>query len=208
MSFLPPRITWLAVALIFVAGCGIRSDQTPHPVDQELLSESESPPTAPLGGPATAPAVPSDSQPMPALAGLGSAAQRIQYPGARRRLAIEQWTMEQTTVDTLIRIGGPAVPALVNLLDGPDAGLRSEAVVALARIGPEAQPAVPRLIALVENDPDEAVRKNAVRALGQIGPGAAPAVPVLVEQLREEHGTSDQRGTRPRSIPSTGRSDR
>ncbi len=58
--------------------------------------------------------------------------------------------------------------------------------MALARIGPEAQSAVPRLIALVEQDPDEIVRKNAIRALGQIGPGAAPAVPVLVEQLRAE----------------------
>ena len=74
--------------------------------------------------------------------------------------------MQQTVVDALTRIGQPSVPALVKLLDEPNPQLRVEAVIALARIGPEASSATPRLIALVEHDPDEGVRKNAVRGTG------------------------------------------
>ncbi len=145
----------LTAALLLTGGCGI-ADPTPHPVVQE---EPESRPEVKIGQPA-------------ALAGELSGLAAAGYRSALlvRQPVPEGWTMEQTALDSLVRIGQPAVPALVKLLDRPEAKIRGEAAAALARIGPEARSAVAKLVALVENDPDPAVRRFAVRALGQIGP--------------------------------------
>jgi hypothetical protein len=120
----------------------------------------------------------------PDLINQPETARRGFWTGARQRTPFVEWTMRQTAFDALSRIGEPAVPKLVKLLDDPDPQLRAEAVLALARIGPEASGAVTRLTTLIEQDPEEVVRKNAVRALGQIGPAAASAVDVLIEQVR------------------------
>lgn len=101
-------------------------------------------------------------------------------------LSYHQWTIEETTVDALGRIGQPAVPALVNLLHDRDAGLREEAARTLARIGPVAQEAIPELIAALESESSEPVRRQIIRALGQMGPAAGVATPILIEELKKK----------------------
>jgi HEAT repeat protein len=88
----------------------------------------------------------------------------------------------------LARIGAPAVPALVDLLNGPNQEMRPCAAYVLAEIGPPAKEAVPSLIrALRLEQPvldfqdlqSQALRYHAIVALGQIGPPASAAIPAL-----------------------------
>lgn len=96
----------------------------------------------------------------------------------------DTWTMRQTAVFALGRIGPAAVPALIQTLRNPDPNLRRQAVDTLSRIGPEAAAAVPDLIHAL-SDPDPLVRRTAARALGQIGPAAADSVPALIRVIQE-----------------------
>ena len=98
--------------------------------------------------------------------------------------SFEEWDIYETAMDSLSRIGAPAVPALVDRLRHPVATQRAQAALILARIGPEAAAAVPALQqALQDLDPD--VRKAAARALGQIGPEAAASVESLLQLIEE-----------------------
>ena len=85
--------------------------------------------------------------------------------------------------DALVRIGGPAVPALIEVLDGPDSGMRVCAAEALGRIGPEARKAVPSLIRAVAQreviGESELLVDHAVEVLGRLGPAAKATLPVL-----------------------------
>jgi len=92
--------------------------------------------------------------------------------------------------NSLVRIGGPAVPALLDVLKGPNRGMRVCAAEALGEIGPSAQEAVPLLIRAIEH-PDADREANilsdqAVRALGRIGPEAKAAAPTLTALLERE----------------------
>jgi HEAT repeat protein len=86
-------------------------------------------------------------------------------------------------MDGLIGIGGPAVPAIRDVLNDPDDYVRGCAARILAKIGPEARAAVPALIRAIHR-PDPTRKPNilfreVVEALGEIGPAAKPAVPAL-----------------------------
>jgi HEAT repeat protein len=85
--------------------------------------------------------------------------------------------------DALVRIGGPAVPALIAVLDGPDSGMRVCAAEAPGRIGPAAREAVPSLIRAIAQreviDESEVLVRRAVVALGRIGADAKAALPIL-----------------------------
>jgi hypothetical protein len=197
------RLTVLAIGSLLFAGCG-GSDQAPHPIDQPGSPADPTGSPAPLNPSARSPGELSASGQL-AEEELDEATRRGFWTGSSRRRSVEEWTMRQTIVDALTRIGQAAVPSLVTLLDEPKAQVRAEAVLALARIGPEAQDAVPRLIELVKQDPDERVRKNAVRALGQIGPAAGPAVPLLIEQLRVMVDAAADGESPVRSAPGAGR---
>jgi hypothetical protein len=178
-----------SLPLVLALGCGLRNEPAPNPVDQgPLITPNPQPVTK--SSPTASSIIPSPGAGPAAL----PAPNEMLEPGQprRQRTGFEQWTVAQTALDALIRIGQPAVPSLIALLKEPDPRLRGEAVVALSRIGPEAQAAVPQLTALAQNDPDEAIRKSAVRALGQIGPAAASAVPVLIEKLENEASDSDR----------------
>jgi HEAT repeat protein len=59
---------------------------------------------------------------------------------------------------------------------------RDELLLLLARMGPEAERAVPTLTKLLA-DADPPSRRSAMMALREIGPAARPAVPALLEQL-------------------------
>src|SRR5688572_1980020 len=61
--------------------------------------------------------------------------------------------------------------------------------------GPDAEPAVPDLIRLLD-DPDLEVRKSAARALGRIGPAAQAAVPALMRSLVSPGDRGQETGDR------------
>ena len=94
--------------------------------------------------------------------------------------------------DHLVLIGEPAVDALVALLNGPDRGMRVDAVKVLVRIGPKARRASASLIRAIERPVADSeaglLRLYAVRALVRIGPDAKDAVPALNRLLDEYAG--------------------
>jgi HEAT repeat protein len=60
------------------------------------------------------------------------------------------------------------LPALIGALHDSDALIRADAVLALAKLGPEAKRAVPDLEALAQRDPDVKVRDNAAKLLEKL----------------------------------------
>jgi HEAT repeat protein len=104
-----------------------------------------------------------------------------------------EWDLEETAVDSLVRIGRPAVPRLVQSLRHPQAEVREEAAQLLARIGPDAEQAVPALVAALQDRHAE-VQKAAARALGQIGPAAVEAVEPLMSFVHEGSSPVQQAG--------------
>jgi HEAT repeat protein len=88
-----------------------------------------------------------------------------------------------TAGGALVRVGEPAVPALINVLRSTNSAAQAGAVSALGLVGPQARTAVPWLIRILEHpevpDDREPLAYRAVQALGQIGPDAVSAVPAL-----------------------------
>lgn len=78
-----------------------------------------------------------------------------------------------------------AIPKLVRALDGPSEGVRFMALCALRQSGPDAWPAVPKVIPWLKKD---RAQDAAAEVLKNIGPGARQAVPALIEQLDQEDG--------------------
>lgn len=79
--------------------------------------------------------------------------------------------LRKTAVAKLGNVGGvdPAiVPALVAALHDADAQVRSEAVIALLKAGPEAKRAAGDLQGLADHDRDAKVRSYAARALEKL----------------------------------------
>ncbi len=95
----------------------------------------------------------------------------------------------------LARVGEPAVPALIEILNGPDRRMRVCAADVLGMMGPAARASVPSLMAACEHpDADEKrerVALEAVRSLGRIGPGARGAVPLLNRLLDADETMKD-----------------
>jgi HEAT repeat protein len=106
---------------------------------------------------------------------------------------------QQLAADALTRIGPPAVPMLVEALQGTDGEVRRQACQVLMRMGPDAKEAVPELVNLLD-DPDENLRRMAATALGRIGPDAGEAVPALMRRLLEA-GTLPPPAGEPQRLP-------
>ena len=70
--------------------------------------------------------------------------------------------------------------AYIRDLSHPDYQVRWKALDALAKLGPQAEPAVPALINRLDDEHD---RSRAISVLGVVGPAAAPAVPALLHRL-------------------------
>ena len=79
----------------------------------------------------------------------------------------------------LVRLGKPAVPALVALIEDSDDLVRRQVIDCLRDIGPDASDAYPGLVAIVR-DPRDPLRGRAVAALGALGPPATPARATLL----------------------------
>ncbi len=77
----------------------------------------------------------------------------------------------------LAAVGKPAVEGLRGLLKERKVNVRAEAVMALGRIGPDAEPAIRDLVALL-GDKNERIRREASLALGRIG--TAAVAPLMV----------------------------
>lgn len=107
--------------------------------------------------------------------------ERFQLPVGR---PFREWSVADTSADSLARIGDAATPSLIEGLADPNPMVRALAARSLARMGSRAHTAVPALIIALE-DEDVGVRRNAARALGQIGPEAREAVPALMRALRD-----------------------
>lgn len=107
--------------------------------------------------------------------------ERFELPVIR---PFREWSVADTSADSLARIGDAATPTLIEGLADPSPRVRSLAARALARMGSRAHTAVPALILALE-DEDIGVRRNAARALGQIGPEAREAVPALMRALKD-----------------------
>ena len=66
----------------------------------------------------------------------------------------------------------PAVPALIEALDDPDAAVRFPVTVALGEIGPQAAAAVPRLKQMMFEEINDEIAAAARRAIRHIQPSA------------------------------------
>ncbi|HKI30664.1 MAG TPA: HEAT repeat domain-containing protein [Gemmataceae bacterium] len=126
-----------------------------------------------------------------ALGTLGSAGTRPAGPkrGHGRRLGWRGrgigWLLGWKTGGVPASLSNPvdlAVATLQSALADDSVAVRTQAALALGRIGPPAAAVAPELIALLK-DADETVRCQAAEALGQVGGEGAAAVAALVELL-------------------------
>jgi HEAT repeat protein len=79
------------------------------------------------------------------------------------------------------------VPALLDILATGDRRDQERVLQTFSVFGPDAAPAVPYLVSLL----DSQLRELATEALGAIGPDAAPALPKLVALLQDNAACSD-----------------
>ncbi|PNG53100.1 putative oxidoreductase/HEAT repeat-containing protein [Variovorax sp. WDL1] len=85
----------------------------------------------------------------------------------------------------LVRIGEPAVPALIAAMRDSDDNVRIRAAGALEGLGAKARSAVAALIVGLK-DPHRYVRSSCASALRKIGAGATSAIPALIEVLSDD----------------------
>jgi hypothetical protein len=100
------------------------------------------------------------------------------------KLTVTDLKIRRSATEALVKIGAPAVPALMSALQSPDATLRWMAASVIGDMGSDAAAAVPALI-LALQDPDPQVRLYTTIALGNIGPAAAAAIPELSVSLQD-----------------------
>jgi HEAT repeat protein len=89
--------------------------------------------------------------------------------------------------ETLVKVGEPAVPALVRTLKTGTARGRTVALTVLAHVGPPAKRALPEVVGLVRDGrADVSLRNRAVQTLGVLGPGEKAAVAALLDVLKDD----------------------
>src|SRR5262249_3471084 len=104
---------------------------------------------------------------------------RSDYGGQRQ----EELHQDYRSALALAAIGKPAVEGLRSLLKERKESVRAEVVMALGRIGPDAEAAVPDLVPLL-GDKSGRIRQEASRSLGLIGPAAV--APVLAASAHKD----------------------
>jgi HEAT repeat protein len=96
-----------------------------------------------------------------------------------RAFAAGEFYVSHKAQSVLGSVGRPAVPALIGLLQGPDAEGRRKATWVLRGIGADADEAVPALVAALEDSADlygVSIPRCAMAALAAVGPAAGAAV--------------------------------
>ena len=92
------------------------------------------------------------------------------------------------SAESLSNVGedaGPALPALIKLLDDKCSGVRKSAEQVLGRLGQHAAAAIPALTERLQ-DPKLSTRKVAAAVLGELGEHAVEALPDLIALLDDE----------------------
>jgi HEAT repeat protein len=118
------------------------------------------------------------------LAALGSEAAAA-APDLVRGLS---WYDTEQIAIVLIKIGEPALPALIQVLQDAGATDRHVAVLqVLQEFGPMAKPAVPALVNALRLE-NETTRKMAAETFGKLGEAAAGGVPDLKDMLTDKNG--------------------
>jgi HEAT repeat protein len=108
-------------------------------------------------------------------------------------LADKDYWVSSKALSLLGSIGRTAVPALIAILQGPDAEGRRKAIWALRHIGVDAVEAVPALVAALEDSTvlyGAAIPQCAMAALAAIGPAAQAALPALMRFLESDDPTT------------------
>ena len=123
------------------------------------------------------------------LGGMGPAAEPA-IPVLMQGLKDEDPHVRAVVAMALPAAGAPAgeaVPALTELLD---TDIRLAASRALSEYGPQAQPALEKLVGILSDKGfDSEIRWNAARTLGKLRTAGLDALPVLVEHLQDGEPT-------------------
>jgi HEAT repeat protein len=110
---------------------------------------------------------------------------RFLAPFATAALCLTSIASAQGTAGKEPVADGRTLSQWVEELKAPAPQTRNAAAYEISGMGPEAAPAVPALIAALD-DPEATVRFPVTVALGEIGPGAKAAVPKLKQMMEEE----------------------
>ena len=102
------------------------------------------------------------------------------------RALTDQKSISQQAIQALARLGRPAVPKILRLLNSPETKVRIAAVQSLGMMASGGRPAIPALISCL-SDPDAEVRLNAAFSLGTIRPGGSNVVSALALALADPH---------------------
>jgi HEAT repeat protein len=102
-----------------------------------------------------------------------------------RALGSEEHLTRWVAIDAIVRFGALAVPFLVDAIVNGNGFQRFEATSALARIGPEATPALQTLVRLLAH-PEPDMRYQAAYALGELGEDGLDAVSPMIDALTDE----------------------
>jgi HEAT repeat protein len=110
---------------------------------------------------------------------------RFLAPLATAALCLTSIASAQGTAGKEPVADGRTLSQWVEELKAPAPQTRNAAAYEISGMGPAAAPAVPALIAALD-DPEASVRFPVTVALGEIGPGAKAAVPKLKQMMDEE----------------------
>jgi HEAT repeat protein len=102
-------------------------------------------------------------------------------------LAQKEFTYTVRLQEAIARIGGPAVPHLIEHLSDASPSHRVRCVETLGRMGHEAAGAVPALFTKLKkvSRDDDAFFRKLVATIGRIGPAANPCVTLLTDLLED-----------------------
>jgi len=110
---------------------------------------------------------------------------RRSFPLLRRFLEAEREDLQVVTFQIIQRIGPPAIPLLVDLLEHESDAIRRGAISELIDLVPHTESIQPALRRALK-DADSVVAGDAARALGALGKKASPSVGALIETLSHE----------------------